>query len=348
MVFEFRQYEPPQFRPQKLKRKQHAVSLPPKCTQISNTAENLNNIWPPQYAQETLDEITDKTSGSPDELPPIEELNTSAKPSVPSTSTSLDDITSSPSHVQADGNSEISSKSHDYAIIIDKDTNWDQNIKSSRPPQSLDITFLAPTNSCLNASVNIVKKDIYNKEPSAAEELLHAQIESDPAPIYDETANPPTDSSIEALYLAPATQISIKIASLQNSGTEARNEHASISPSAEDPPTPPVVDKISEDKWEAVEIIGEELINRKLYYTVEWKPTPVPEENCINIRELIKEWKKSKTHQQKGGKRTGSQTAQLAQEAGVFKKATKSHRQGKMSNNNKDSTKRPRGRPRKI
>ncbi|CAH0018691.1 unnamed protein product [Clonostachys rhizophaga] len=210
------------------------------------------------------------------------------------------------------------------------------------------MTFLAPTNSGPNASVNIFKKDAYDNEPPAAEELLHAQIESDPAPIYDETADPPIDSSIGALCLAPATQMSVEMASLQNSDTEARNERASTSPSAEDPPTPPVVDEISEDEWEAVEIIGEELINGKLHYTVEWKPTPVPEENCVNMRELIEEWKKSKTRRQKGGKRTGSQTAQLAQEAGVSKKATKSHGQGKTSNNNKDSTKRPRGRPRKM
>ncbi|CAH0028226.1 unnamed protein product, partial [Clonostachys rhizophaga] len=272
MVFEFRQYEPPQSRPQKSKRQQHAVSLTQSHIQTSNAAENLDDVWPSRCAGDTVKEITDETPGSPDELPSIEKLweakrpngNTSAKPSVPSTSTSLDDITSSPSHVQADGDSEISGNSHDYAIVIDEDTNWDQNIDSSRPPQSLDMTFLAPTNSGPNASVNIFKKDAYDNEPPAAEELLHAQIESDPAPIYDETADPPIDSSIGALCLAPATQMSVEMASLQNSDTEARNERASTSPSAEDPPTPPVVDEISEDEWEAVEIIGEELINGKL------------------------------------------------------------------------------------
>ncbi|CAH0019780.1 unnamed protein product, partial [Clonostachys rhizophaga] len=272
MALKFKPYVPPQLMPQKSKRQQYAVSLPQNHIQIPNAAEDLDDMWPPQCAGETVKEIADETSGSPDELPSIEELweakrpngNTSAKPSVSSTSTSLDDITSSPSHVQADGDSEISGKSHDYAIVIDEDTNWDQNIDSSRPPQSLDMTFLAPTNSGPNASVNIFKKDAYDNEPPAAEELLHAQIESDPAPIYDETADPPIDSSIGALCLAPATQMSVEMASLQNSDTEARNERASTSPSAEDPPTPPVVDEISEDEWEAVEIIGEELINGKL------------------------------------------------------------------------------------
>ncbi|CAH0031888.1 unnamed protein product, partial [Clonostachys rhizophaga] len=56
--------------------------------------------------------------------------------------------------------------------------------------------------------------------------------------------------------------------------------------------------------------------------------------------------KKLKIYRWKGDKRTRSQTTQLAQEAGVSNKATKSYRQGKKSNN-KDSTKRPRSRPRK-
>jgi hypothetical protein len=189
-------------------------------------------------------------------------------------------------------------------------------------------------------------KDAHNNEPPAAEELLHAQVESDPAPIYNESADFSIDSSIEALCLAPATQMSAEMASLENSDAEARNKRTSISPAAEDPPTPPVVDEISVDKWEAVEIIGEELINGKLHYTVEWKPTFKPEEDCKNISELVEEWKKSKTRRQKGGKRTGSRTARLAQEAGVSKKVTKRH-EGKKSNN-KDSTKRPRGRPRKV
>ncbi|KAK7219319.1 hypothetical protein V2G26_007322 [Clonostachys chloroleuca] len=135
--------------------------------------------------------------------------------------------------------------------------------------------------------------------------------------------------------------------SFENSDAEARNESASTSPAAEDPPTPPVVDEISVDEWEAIKIIGEELINEKLHYTLEWEPTAVPEEDCGNMSELVEEWKKSKTRRRKGGKRTGSRTAQLAREAGVSKKATKSHGQGKKSNN-KDSTKRPRGRPRKM
>ncbi|KAK7229622.1 hypothetical protein V2G26_001792 [Clonostachys chloroleuca] len=189
-------------------------------------------------------------------------------------------------------------------------------------------------------------KDAHDNEPPAAEELLHAQVESDPAPIYDESADFSIDSSIEALCLAPATQMSAEMASLENSDAEARNERTRTSPAAEDPPTPPVVDEISVDEWEAVEIIGEELINGKLHYTVEWKPTFEPEEDCGNMSELVEEWKKSKTRRQKGGKRTGSRTARLAQEAGVSKKVTKRH-EGKKSNN-KDSTKRPRGRPRKV
>ncbi|KAK7229620.1 hypothetical protein V2G26_001790 [Clonostachys chloroleuca] len=142
--------------------------------------------------------------------------------------------------------------------------------------------------------------------------------------------------------------MSVKTASLENSDAEGRNESARTSPAADDPPTPPpVADEMPDEEWEAVEIIGEEVIDGKLHYTVEWKPTPVPEENCVNMRELIEEWKKSRTRRRKGGKGTGSRTAQLAQEAGVSKKATKSHGQGKKSNN-KDSTKRPRGRPRKA
>jgi hypothetical protein len=139
MALKFKPYVPPQLMPQKLKRQQYAVSLPQNHIQIPNAAEDLDGMWPPQCAGETVKEITgmrnrssieashmltevkkDETSGSPDELPSIEELweakrpngNTSAKPSVPGTSTSLDDITSSTSHVQADGDSEISGKSH--------------------------------------------------------------------------------------------------------------------------------------------------------------------------------------------------------------------------------------------
>jgi hypothetical protein len=223
----------------------------------------------------------------------------------------------------------------------------DQNIDSNRPPQSLGITLLAPTNSGPNTSVNIVKKAAHDNEPPAAEELLHAQVESDPAPVYDESADFSIDSSIEALCLAPAAQMSAEMASLENSDAEVRNDSASTSPPAEDPPTPPpVTDKMFEDEWEAFEILGEEVINGKLHYRVDWKPTLEPEENCVKMRELIEEWKKSKTRRRKDGKRTGSRTTQLAQEAGVSKKITKRREEGKKSNN-KDSTKR-RGRPRKV
>ncbi|KAK7217683.1 hypothetical protein V2G26_005686 [Clonostachys chloroleuca] len=195
-------------------------------------------------------------------------------------------------------------------------------------------------------NVQYPTKDAHDNEPPAAEELLHVQVESDPAPIYDEFADFSIDSSIEALYLAPATQMSAEMASLENSDAEARNERASTSLSSEDPPTPQVVDEKSEDEWEAVEIIGEEVINGKLHYTVEWRLTAVPEEDCVNMRELIEEWKKSTTHRQKGGKGPRSPTVQLAQKTGVFEKATKSHEKGKKSS--KDFTKRPRGRPRKV
>ncbi|CAH0025659.1 unnamed protein product [Clonostachys rhizophaga] len=134
------------------------------------------------------------------------------------------------------------------------------------------------------------------------------------------------------------------MASFENSDAEARNKSASTSPAAEDPPTPPVVDEISVDEWEAIKIIGEELINEKLHYTLEWELTAVPEEDCGNMSELVEEWKKSKIRRQKGSKRTGSQTARLAQEAGVSKEVTKRH--GGKKSNNKDSTKRPRARPR--
>jgi hypothetical protein len=126
--------------------------------------------------------------------------------------------------------------------------------------------------------------------------------------------------------------------------SEARNERASTSSSAEYPPTPPVPDEISEDEWEATEIIGEELINGKLHYTVKWIPTTVPEDDCGNMSELVGKWKKSKRRRQKGGKRTGSRTNQLAPEAGVLTKTIKSHEQGKKSNK-KNSIKRSRGRP---
>ncbi|KAK7229646.1 hypothetical protein V2G26_001816 [Clonostachys chloroleuca] len=356
MALEFISYVPPQLRPQKLKRQQHAVSLPQNHIQIPNAAEDLDDMWPPQCAGETVKEIADETPGSPDELPSIEELwkaersngNTSARPSVPSTFTSLDYITSSTSHVQTDSDKEISRKTQNNAIIINEDTNLDQSIDSSRSLQSMDMTFLAPANVATDGSINIVREDADDNQLSAAKEWLCAQIESDPAPIHSETTDSSTVSSIEALSLAPATQISAEIASFENSDAEASNKSASTSPAAEDPPTPsPVADGMSEDEWEAVEIIGEKMINGKLYYRVDWKPTLEPEESCVNMRELIEEWKKSKIRRRKGGKRTGSRTAQLAQEAGVSKKSTKRHEEGKKSNN-KDSTKRPRGRPRKL
>jgi hypothetical protein len=62
------------------------------------------------------------------------------------------------------------------------------------------MTFLAPTNSGPNALVNIVKKDTHYNEPPAAEELLHAQVESDPAPIYDEAADFSIDSMPGSYY----------------------------------------------------------------------------------------------------------------------------------------------------
>jgi hypothetical protein len=93
--------------------------------------------------------------------------------------------------------------------------------------------------------------------------------------LYNEATDFSATSSIGALCLAPATEMSVKTASLENSDAEGRNESASTSPAADDPPThPPVADEMSEDEWEAVEIIGEEVINGKLHYTVEWKPTP--------------------------------------------------------------------------
>jgi hypothetical protein len=68
--------------------------------------------------------------------------------------------------------------------------------------------------------------------------------------------------------------MSVETASDENSDAEARNESTSTSPAAYDPRTPPpVADETSEDEWEAVEIIGDEIINSKLHYTVEWKPT---------------------------------------------------------------------------
>ncbi|KAK7219092.1 hypothetical protein V2G26_007095 [Clonostachys chloroleuca] len=205
------------------------------------------------------------------------------------------------------------------------------------------MTFVAPTNSGPNAF--IVKKDAHDNELPAAKELLHAQVESDPAPIYNETANSSIDSSIDALCLAPVVQMSAEMVSLENSDAEARNERASTSSSAEYPPTPSVADEMSEGEWEATEIIGEELINGKLYYTVKRKPTAVLEDDCGNMSELVGEWKKLKRRRQKGGKRTGSRTTPLAPEAGVLKKTIKSHEQGKKSNK-RNSTKRSRGSPR--
>ncbi|KAK7214122.1 hypothetical protein V2G26_021300 [Clonostachys chloroleuca] len=356
MALQFRPYVPPQRMPQKLKRQQHAVSLPQNHIQTSNAAEDFDDIRPSQCTGETVKEITDETPSSPNELPSIEELwkanrpngNTSARPSVPNTFTALDYMTSSTSHVRTNSDTESSGKSQDYAIIIDEHTNLDQSIESSRSLQSLDLTFLAPANVDADESISIVRKYADDDQLCAAEELLHAQVESDSAPIHSEATDFSADSSIEALCLAPATKMSVKTASLENSDAEGRNESASTSPAADDPPTPPpVADEMSDEEWEAVEIIGEKMINGKLYYRLDWKPTLEPEESCVNMRELIEEWKKSKTRRQKGGKRTGSRTAQLAQEAGVSKKATKSRGQGKKSNN-KDSTKRPRGRPRKV
>jgi hypothetical protein len=207
---------------------------------------------------------------------------------------------------------------------------------------------LAPANGDADGSIGIIRKDVDENQLSAAEELLHAQVELDPAPISNETTDFSMGGSVEASCAAPTTKMSVERASLENSDAEARNESTSTSPAADEPPTPPpVTDKICENEWEAVEIIGEKMINGKPHYRVDWKPTFEPEENCVNMRELIEEWMKSKTRRRKGGKGTGSRTAQLAQEAGVSKKATKSHGEGKKSNN-KDSTKRPRGRPRKA
>jgi hypothetical protein len=137
MVLQFRPYVPPQRMPQKLKRQQHAVSLPQNHIQTSNGAEDFDDIRPSQCTGETVKEITgmrnrvsieashmltevksDETPGSPDELPSVEELwkakwpngNTSARPSVPSTFTSLDNMTSSTSHVQTGSDTESSGK----------------------------------------------------------------------------------------------------------------------------------------------------------------------------------------------------------------------------------------------
>ncbi|KAK7219295.1 hypothetical protein V2G26_007298 [Clonostachys chloroleuca] len=244
----------------------------------SNTAEDLDDIWPSQCTGEAVKEITNETPGSPDELPSIKDLwkakrlngNTSARPSVPSTFTSLDYRTSSTSHVQTDSDTESSGKTQDYAIIIDEDTNLDQSIDSSRSLQSLDMTFLAPANVDADGSVSIIRKNADDNQLSAAEELLYTQIESDPAPIHSETADFSTEPSIEALCLAPATKMSVEMASLENSDAEARNESTSTTLAPDDPPTPSsVADEMSEDEWEAVEIIGEEMINSKLHYTVE-------------------------------------------------------------------------------
>lgn len=228
--------------------------------------------------------------------------------------------------------------------------NLDYSVDNSKSLQTLDRTFLAPASGDTDGSVNVVTKyDTDDNRLSAAEELLHAQDELDSALIYSETTDFLTDPPIEALCPAPATKMSAERASLESSDTGIRNKSTSISPAADEPPTPPPVpDEMSESEWEAFEIIGERMINGKRYYRVDWKLTYEPEENCVSMRELIEEWKKSKIRRRKGGKRTGSQTVQLAQEAGVSKKATKSHGQGKMSNNNKDSIKRPRGRPRKM
>ena len=61
------------------------------------------------------------------------------------------------------------------------------------------------------------------------------------------------------------------------------------------------------EEWEVQRIIGEEQINGKLHYMVEWKPSLVSEDDAHNIGQLIEEWKQRKAliqaRAQKGKKR---------------------------------------------
>lgn len=58
------------------------------------------------------------------------------------------------------------------------------------------------------------------------------------------------------------------------------------------------------DEWEVRCIVGEEEIDGKLHYMVEWKPTLVSEDDAHNITQLIKEWKKRKTQIQARARRS--------------------------------------------
>ncbi|ODA78189.1 hypothetical protein RJ55_06794 [Drechmeria coniospora] len=63
----------------------------------------------------------------------------------------------------------------------------------------------------------------------------------------------------------------------------------------------------SPGEWEALRIIGEELMDGKLHYMMEWKPSLVSEDDAHNAAQLIRDWNKQKARiragTQKGKKR---------------------------------------------
>lgn len=49
------------------------------------------------------------------------------------------------------------------------------------------------------------------------------------------------------------------------------------------------------DEWPVERIIGEEHIDGKVHYLVEWKPTLVSEDDALNMPDLIEQWERRKT-----------------------------------------------------
>ena len=97
---------------------------------------------------------------------------------------------------------------------------------------------------------------------------------------------------------------------------------------------------ISPGEWEAEDIIGEEVINGRIYYMFAWKPSLEPKSHARNAEELIKKWEAKKaTIQAQRGKSRGS--------SGTKRKGAAVKGQGKVEKTGSTGGKRGLGRPHK-
>lgn len=79
-------------------------------------------------------------------------------------------------------------------------------------------------------------------------------------------------------------------------GSEGQGETDLASPKNPEPSSTGKDDTLPSDQWKVKKIIGEEVMNGRRYYLVDWAPTLEPASNVS--KDLVKEWKDQKAKMQ--------------------------------------------------